>query len=80
MHRQDGPALPPRLCATLSPGIPKARSHVRFPHDLARIIHDADARFREVSNIHSIVITEDLERGRRPKTTGSRRVVPVHPN
>jgi hypothetical protein len=49
-------------------------------HDLARIIHDADARFLEVSNIHSIVITEDLEQGRRPKTTGSRRVVPVHPN
>jgi integrase len=39
----------------------------------------SDVRTDELSNIHSIVIAEDLEQGRRLKTTGSRRVVPVHP-
>jgi hypothetical protein len=39
----------------------------------------ADVKTDELTNIHSIVITEDLEQGRRLKTSGSRRVVPVHP-
>ena len=39
----------------------------------------SDVRTDELSNIYSIVITEDLEQGRRLKTAGSRRVVPVHP-
>jgi hypothetical protein len=39
----------------------------------------ADVKTDELTNIHSIVITEDLEKGRRLKTSGSRRVVPVHP-
>jgi integrase len=39
----------------------------------------ADVKTDELTNIHSIAITEDLEQGRRLKTPGSRRVVPVHP-
>jgi integrase len=39
----------------------------------------ADVKTDELTNIHSITITEDPEQGRRLKTTGSRRVVPVHP-
>ncbi len=39
----------------------------------------ADVKTDELTNIHSITITEDPEQGRRLKTPGSRRVVPVHP-
>jgi integrase len=39
----------------------------------------ADVKTDELTSIHSIVITEDLEQGRRLKTSGSRRVVPMHP-
>jgi integrase len=39
----------------------------------------ADVKTDELTNIYSIAITEDLEQGRRLKTPGSRRVVPVHP-
>jgi hypothetical protein len=37
----------------------------------------ADVKTDELTNIHSIVITEDLEQGRRLKTSGSRRGRPV---
>jgi hypothetical protein len=35
----------------------------------------ADVKTDELTNIHSIVITEDLEQGRRLKTSGSPSVV-----
>jgi integrase len=39
----------------------------------------ADVTADEVTGIWTISITEDLETGRRLKTRGSRRVIPVHP-